>query len=293
MGNVKVIRANNEGLIEGVRVIALHGHLHPTETPARYSPVYVDDANYHLRIVDIRTAPHGFDVVVETARPPLPETGELPGHATRVGPWQARLHWHAVVVGPSEIERAERMKPRSALGEPPTVERFVHSLLTGRDLSGKLDIQRVQGAAIWYCSKAESFALWKRIHGVVQDEFFEAAQLFLDRRPGARTRLEEVSWWLSRAAIEDQDIYRAAAGLKRAGSSDWRIMLREGLRIKNEQGWEAGLKEAEQLLDRPPAPEHSAPKAGLKLAHVRAAVRSKFTSDETEPAVPEKGTAAA
>lgn len=293
MSEVKIIHADSEGVLEGVRVIALHGHLHPTETPARYSPVYVDDENCLLRIVDVHSAAHGFDVQVEIARPPLPQTGELPGHATRVGPWQARLHRHVVVVGPSEIERAERLKPRSALGEPPTVESFVRWLLTDRDPGGKLECQHLQGAAIWYCSKAESFALFERIHAVVQDEFWGAARLLLNKRPGARARLEEASWWLSRAAVSDQDIYRAAEGLRRAGSPDWRIMLREGLRLPNEQAWEEGLRDAERLLDRPPAPEQSAPKAEPRLLHARAAVRSRFMSDRTELPVTEKGSAAA
>jgi hypothetical protein len=293
MGEVKVIHANNEGLVEGARIIAFHGHLHATETPARYAPVYVDSEHCLLRIVDVSTRADGFEVRVETAGPPLPETGSLPGHATRIGPWRARLDHHVVVVGPSEIDRAERLKPHSVLGEPASVESFVHWLLTGRDPTAKLECQRIQGAAVWYCSKVESLALFERIHGVVQDEFFEAAQLFHENRPGARARLEEVSFWLSRAAIGDQDIYRAAAGLRRAASPDWRIMLREGLRLKNEQDWQAGLREADELLEKPPAPEQRAPKAGPRLAHCRAAMRGLFMSMATGPMPAKKGAAAA
>ena len=294
MSGVKIVRADREGALEGVRVIGLQGHLHPTETPARCAPVYVDAEGCLLRIVEPRAAAHGFDVLVETVGPPIPETGELPGHGTRVGPWPARLEHHVVVVGPSEIDRAERLKPRSVLGEPGSIERFVRWLLTGGDPSGKLACQRFEdaNAAAWYCSKAESFALFERIHGLVQDELFQAARLFKADRPGARARLDEASWWLSRAATSDDDIYRAAEGLRRSGSLDWKAMLEEGLRLPNDEDWTVGLRDAARLLDDPPAPEQEPAKTGPRLAHGRAAMRQSFMTSEAEP-IETKGDAAA
>jgi hypothetical protein len=231
MGHVKVIPATPDGLLKDVRVIAFHGHLHADATPARCGPILADADDCMLRIVEARPAADGFDVMVEVAHPPLAADGELPGHGTRVGPWQARLDHHIVVLGPSEIDRVDRLKRRSELAEPPTVERFVRWLMVGQGRSDDLPCERLKDAVAWYCSKQESFALFHRIHGVAEDEFFETARLFRSARPGATRRLEDASWWLSRAALGKEDIYRAAAGLRRAGSTSWRTMLREGLRL--------------------------------------------------------------
>lgn len=277
MSKRRRIRADRDGLLPGVRVIGLHGHLHPTETPARSAPVLVDEQDCLLRVLEVRPVEEGFDVEIETAGPPIPASGDLPGHGTRVGPWPAIVGHHVVVVGPGEIERAERLEPRSVLGEPSRVARFVRWLLTGGD-PGEISCQKVQNTAVWYCSKAESFALFERIHSVVQDELFDAMARLKAERPGARSHVEDVAFWLSRAATGDQDIYRAAAALRRCGSQDWRVMLREGLRLKNEEDWARGLADANALFDSAPAPERPLPAEGPKLAHGRATVRSRFQS---------------
>lgn len=277
MSEIRTIHANRDGSLPGVRVIGLHGHLHATETPSRAAPVLVDAHNCLLRVVEVRPVEERLTVRTETAGPPLPGSGDLPGHGTRVGPWPAVVGHHVVILGPSEIERSERLERRSALNEPRSVPRFVRWLLSGA-VPGDLTCQRIQSAVVWYCSKAESFALFERIHSVVQDELFEAIRRFKAGRPGASAELEDVAFWLSRAATGDQDIYRAAAALRRSGSQDFRVMLREGLRLKNEEDWALGLAEADALFDSAPAPERPLPEVGPKLAHGRAAVRSRFQS---------------
>jgi hypothetical protein len=132
------------------------------------------------------------------------------------------------------------------------VEAFVQWLRAGRMAAPPERCQRVEDAAVWYCSKREGFALFERLHGMVQDGHLHAARLAREKQPGSAARLEEASWWLSRAALGDEDIYRAAAGLRRAGSRDWQAMLREGLRQKSETERMQGLADAERLLADPP-----------------------------------------
>jgi hypothetical protein len=259
---VKTVRANHDGVLEGVRVVGLHGHIHPKATPARRAPVLVDDDSRLLRIVEVRRDADGADVLVETAETPIQEDGELPGEGTRVRPaWRARLDASIVVVGKEEIDRVDQLVPKQVLREPSTIERFIGWLRAKGEPPEGLACQRFEAAnaAVWYCSKPESFTLFERIERVAQDELFRAAQLLIEKHPDARTLLEERSWWLQRARTKDEDIYLAAAGLKRVGSPHWRAMLREGLRKPNPKDWEEGLRDAEQLLDRPPVTELHAP----------------------------------
>jgi len=61
------------------------------------------------------------------------------------------------------------------------------------------------------------------------------------------SELEKAAWWLSRAALSDEDLYLAAAALKHAGSPDAEAMLRAMLR--NAPGSEELQKRmTEQLL---------------------------------------------
>ncbi len=204
---MKTLRATREGMIDGVSVVGFHGRPHPKATPARRGPVLVDGERHLLRIVEVNQDAQGANVVVETAGPPLAEAGELPGDGTRVSPpWPARLDHAFVVLGPAEMGRADELRQASVLREPPAVQRFVDWLGGDGAPEGDLACQRVDGAAAWYCSKAEAHALFQRVHGLVVGEIDQAAQLLVDRQPRARVRLEEASWWLSRAALGDDDI---------------------------------------------------------------------------------------
>lgn len=277
---MKTLRATREGTIDGVSVLGFHGRMHPKATPARRGPVFADGERHLLRIVEVRRDAEGANVVVETAGAPLPEAGELPGDGTRVSPpWSARLDHVVVVLGAAEIERADQLQPASALREPPAVQRFVEWLLRDGPPAGDLACQRLDGAAVWYCSKPEAHALFQRIHGLVVGELYRAAQLLVDKRQGARVKLEEASWWLSRAALDDGDIYLAAAGLERAGSPAWLPMLRKGLReVRDEER----LEGARRLMLQPPV-EESTIKAAPKLEDRRTSVRQRFQT-RAEPA---------
>jgi hypothetical protein len=270
---VKTLRATREGTIDGVSVVGFHGRLHSKATPARRGPVFADDERHLLRIVEVHRDEEGASVVIETAGSPLPEAGDLPGDGTRVSPpWPARLDHVVVVLGPAEIERADALQPASVLREPVAVQRFVDWLREDGATGGDLDCQRIGGGAAWYCSKTDGHALFQRVHGLVVGDLYRAAQLLVEKRPGARVKLEEASWWLSRAVLDDGDIYLAAAGLERAGSPAWLPMLRKGLRDARD---DERLEGARRLLLQPPV-EESAVRSTEKLADRHASIKQLF-----------------
>jgi hypothetical protein len=241
--SVRTLTATADGVISGVRVIAVHGHLHTDATPGRAAPVYADGHHRLVRIVEVERAPEGFKVLVETASPPLPETGELPGFATRIGPWPARLDDHVVVVGSGEIAEAHRLLPRRERAEPPRVEAFVRWLRSGRERDDALQAMRAEGGATWYCTQAESFALFERIHRVVREELFDAL------RDGVAGLIEDRAFWLSRTAIADMDIWLAGAALKRVWSPDWEVVIREGLHLPADRDVRGEIATWERDLD--------------------------------------------
>jgi hypothetical protein len=151
-----------------------------------------------------------------------------------------------VVVGPREIERAHRLLPRRERAEPPRVEAFVHWLRVGGERDEALQAMRGEGGATWYCTQAESFALFERIHRVVREELFDAL------REGAPEMIEDRAFWLSRAAIADLDIWLAGAALQRVASPDWEVVIREGLHLPKDRDISAELRQAEWHLDHPP-----------------------------------------
>jgi hypothetical protein len=249
MSRINHIQVPENAELPGVRVIGFQGELHADMTPARRGPIYVDAENRLLRIVSVQRTASGHDARVETTDPPLPHVGILPGYGTRLGPWSARLDDQLILLGPSELGIARRLKARAGREEPPNVEQFVRWLATSSSPPKELTCQRIGDGAAWYCSRAEGFALWERLHRVVQQEFFKAVCA------GKIDDLEDASWWLSRATLSPTDMYLAATGLRRAASADWRVLLREGLRLPNEKDWKQGLKDAEYSFRHPPTAE--------------------------------------
>jgi hypothetical protein len=80
------------------------------------------------------------------------------------------------------------------------------------------------------------------------------------------------AFWLSRVvAYPETDFYLAAEALRRVDSPHWKFMLREGLRLKDEAAWEAGLKEAAYAFDGP----GEAPSPPARHHKTRAAVRQR------------------
>jgi len=249
MSRIKLIHVPESGELPGVRVIGFQGELHADMTPARRGPIYVDADTRLLRIVSVQRTGSGYEAQVETTDPPLPEVGKLPGYGIRLGPWQARLDDQLILLGPREIGIARRLKARAGREEPPNIEKLVQWLAGSSAPPKELTCQRIETSAAWYCSRVEGFALWERLHRVVQQDFFKAV------RAGKTDDLEDTSWWLSRTTISPTDMYLAATGLRRAASPDWRVLLREGLRLPDEKDWRQGLKDAEYLFRHPPEAE--------------------------------------
>jgi hypothetical protein len=67
----------------------------------------------------------------------------------------------------------------------------------------------------------EGHSLWRHI---LQAARLALISAFAQGQPKAA--LEEAAWWLSRAALTDEDLYLSAAALKHAGSPDAEAMLR-------------------------------------------------------------------
>jgi hypothetical protein len=266
------IHAPSTGELPGVHVIGFHGRVASEMTPARRGPVYADDRSRLLRIVQIKPGIEGgYDVWTESVGSVSAETGTLPGVGTRVGPWPARLDDSIVILGPSEVRHAYRMTPRTLRREPPSVEKFVQWLRSPVQAPPEgLTCQRLEEMVAWYCSKAESFALWQRIHRIVEEEFFKAVTA------GDRDAIERTSFWLSRAMIAPQDIYLAGAGLRRVASPLWKVLVREGLRLPDEKDWQAGLEDAERLLEHPPPMEGATARISPELRNCRDHVRQAF-----------------
>ena len=68
---------------------------------------------------------------------------------------------------------------------------------------------------MWYCSAEDN-------HSLLQTIAEEARAALLYEQDGT----EDNAWWLQRAAVSDEDIVMAVAGLRLAGSSVWREVLK-------------------------------------------------------------------
>jgi hypothetical protein len=144
----------------------------------------------------------------------------LPGHGTRLEPWPARFGYTVVFVGDAERKAAASMRDHLPGSAPERVVELISWL--ERDCpspvpEGTWHLGRL---VAWYCPEVEAHALWMSILEEAKRALFRAVA---EERSSA---VLEASWWLSRAAFTEEDLYLAAAGLKRAGSSHAEAMLR-------------------------------------------------------------------
>ena len=213
MTNVGVRPKN--GVLEGLFVIGFHGRPDPDCTPARQQVVHADESDH---LVVLHNAADGA-VRAERAAAPL-GPGPLPGFATRIGPWPARVGDMVVVLGRQDLE-----------GLGPLRKRVENGRVTSLD----------GGLVAWCCAEDDAWEVWKAIA--------VAARAAVHRAVGVRDdeRLKKAAWWLSRAAATDEDIFFAAAGLERAGAS-YAALLKQGIRDASAADLEAGLASARVRL---------------------------------------------
>lgn len=245
MGTTRVIQVGEDGALPDIQVVGFHGQVGADQTPARRGSVLADAEGRLVRILEVRPAGAGRrEVLLEIDAEPLP-AGELPGVGTRLAPLPARLGDYVVVVGERERARRAELARRAGADEPQRVGPVVRWLGGNEARSEELGCERLGDTVAWYCTPDEAFALWRRIQAVAEEAFYRALEQ-------DKHTLIAASYWLSRAKVTDQDIYLAAAGLRRAGSPHWQTMLRAGARERSAEDWEAGLRRAEELFEHPP-----------------------------------------
>lgn len=237
-----------DGLVPGLTVIGFHGAMAADETPAKLGPVYANAAGCLTRIVAVgptRATPI-HKMRIESFEPPLGKEEPLPGNGTRIGPWSARLGNVVMAIGPVEQRKLAELRRYAKTHGTAAVQRFIEWFAGAAPRAEDLLCEQQEDIALWYCTADDGFALLKCVHHVVKDAFFAAV------RSQSSTDMEETAWWLSRAAVDDHDIYLAGAALRRMDSPAWELLVREGLHLPKKEQWKEGLEEADRALAHPP-----------------------------------------
>lgn len=242
-GSIRRLSVNADGVVSGLNVIGIHGFISDDNTPAVREPVYQTVDGRLARIVQVDKEANRW-VEVEVAATILGDA-KLPGDGTRVGSWRARLGYDVVAVvsgderlnGGKIADKATRLEVAQLFqwigGGGFTCPALV-SLVNCRDY-------------IWYASADDVADLFHAIRKV-------AAMGMIDQvlRPTRTMKesLERSSWWLSRAAIYDNDsMCLAVAGLKLTGVDCWSEVLKCGLPSCTDEERATGLMKAEAFLE--------------------------------------------
>jgi hypothetical protein len=247
------MQAKADGLIPDLRVVGYHGRLGADQTPAKRAPVYVDLEN---RLVDLgdpvearpasaKKGSKGRTVTVKVMPRAIPEE-VWTSTGTRIEPpWPARLGDVMVILGTRETQHAGALAATSVKDEPERVSAFLTWLVTGKPRSEQLRCERLGELVAWCCAPEEAAALWQRLATLARKEMLQRAGQFDD------VELKKASFWLSRAATGDEDMYLAAAGLKRASYPHWKALLDAGVRSGTESERLTGVDAAFQRLPKP------------------------------------------
>lgn len=220
---VETLLAGPDETIPGLWVVGFHGRLGFDQTPTHCAPVFADDAVRLVRILEAKPNDDGScEVRVEIGSRPISDyvwstTG------TRIDPpWPARLGEVIGVIGPRELELIESgsIRPPEQPGELDEFFRWVGTH-TGR--SDRLRCARV-GEMIAWSTRAPVF---DGLQAVIAEHV--RTQVFTAARGRDMQRLISKSFWLSRAAVDDEDLLLAVAGLRQAGSRHWELVLDAGL----------------------------------------------------------------
>jgi hypothetical protein len=189
-----------------------------------------------------------------------------------------------MAIGPDERRRALELRRYASEHGTVYVRRFLEWFGRAELPSDELLCERREDIALWYCTEDDGFSLLACVHHVVKEAFFAALR-------SQSSDLEEMAWWLSRAAIDDHDIYLAGAALRRIDSPAWELLIREGLHLPKQAQWKDGLDKAERTLNHPPPLALPPPSAlvapaaiGSLLSRGRIDVRKLFTTPEAKAA---------
>jgi len=287
MTNKAMLDVQADGLVPGLTVVGFHGAMAADETPAKLGQVYVNAAGCLTRIIELgptRATPI-HQLRIEPFEPPLRNEEPLPGNGTRIGPWSARLGNVIMAIGPDERRKVAELRRYASTHSTASVQHFLEWFAGISPRSDELLCERRDEISFWYCTADDGFALLTCVHHVVKDEFFAAV------RSRSSTDLEEMAWWLSRAAVDDHDIYLAGAALRQMDSPAWEVLIREGLHLPKKEQWKDGLEKAEWNLNHPPPialpslpNEETKSRIGSPLSLGRSNVRKLFTTPEADAA---------
>ncbi|XXT21889.1 hypothetical protein WME94_10045 [Sorangium sp. So ce429] len=252
----KTLRVGSDRVLPGLRAIGHHGKVEQDQTPARREAVLADAKGRLVECAEVRprrkrksTSDDLREVGVNVIGN-LTAEGTLPGIGTPIGPWPARLDDAVMIIGERELTRLDRIARGSLGGEPSRVAALLRWLGEGALRSDELTCNRVAGLVTWYCSEEEAIGLWRRIQPVARQDLQTAT------RRGDPHELRDASFWLSRAALADEDIYLAVAGLRRAGYPHWEVVLHQGIRDVPDEARRAALETAEKELSSLPVQAH-------------------------------------
>lgn len=199
---------------EKLKIVGYPGRLSEKQTPARRVPVYVNDANMPATIegrVEIGTGPISEETWSSTGTridPPLladPKRGII------------------LILGPREIGITldlRRIRVSSAELDN-EVDSFLIWIESGSLRSDAIGSIRIGTLVAWNCTPDLADALCARIANVARWAVGAAAL------SGDFTELRSASFWLSRAAVSDDDIKTAAAGLRVSGFEQWEDILKD------------------------------------------------------------------
>lgn len=275
MMQTREMQAKADGLVPDLRVVGYHGRLGADQTPAKRAPVYADVKN---RLVDLgfpveappasaKKANKGRTVTVKILPRPIPEE-VWTSTGTRIEPsWPARLKDVVVILGPRETQHASALAATFVKDEPEHVLAFFKWLVTGQPRSEPLRCERLGDLVAWCCAPEEASALWQRLAPLARKEVLQRAGQSDD------AELKKASFWLSRAATGDEDMYLAAAGLKRASYRHWKALLDAGVRSGTDEERLARVEAAVQKLPKPAPPRLMGQRRAINasFAHLEAA----------------------
>jgi hypothetical protein len=241
----KTIRTRADGVIPTLRVVGFHGQIGPDQTPARRSPIYADSKNHRITILESSPVRDRFDLTVEVAARVIPDRVWKDTGTRLHPPWPAVLGKFVVVIGEREIGRAHELTTLVAADQSERVTDVFRWLVTETDRSDQLQCTRVNGSVAWYCTRDEANALAGRIAALVRADVLEYA------RRSDFSALTRAAFWLSRAAVEDSDLFLSVAALRLAASPHWEALLEAGVRTGTRTSRLAAVDEAAKCLASP------------------------------------------
>jgi hypothetical protein len=279
MSEIRVVAVRPGGEVPGIQVAGFNGEVDPLHTPALRAPVLVDDTGALVSLLPLpmsRENEGEGQVRVRIERGArLEHSGDPSRHETRFAPLTARLGYTVTILGEDERRAAPLLRDRVTGDEFPSVSAFMAWLARGCLPPVPTGAQQIERLVVWYSSEEEIHALWQHI----QEEARRA--LFAATARGQAEEMVRMSWWLSRAAFTDEDLYLAAAGLKSGGSEDAEGMLESMLEepprpavLKRKV--QQALRELEECARIAAVPVQTSSKSSPVLASHRKAARQQL-----------------